>query len=384
MMYNKGYAALVHARAPLEKASVAAPRILIVDDQRDISRMLRTALETLRQGYVIVDVPSAEEAMLEMRRGQIDLLVTDLRLPGISGLELIRRLRKASSEADMIVISAYADENTRAEIVRLGAAFYAKPLVLEDFLEGVKRALAARVGSSAPEAAPAEPEPEQTGAAVRLARLRRDLGAVAVFLVNLDGAIALRAGDVTALDVEAVLTPVVTALSAAHAVGQALGGPGPHSLHFFDGEQYDLYAAGVGPDYALVMLFEGERGAAQMGPVLRYGRQCADDLLAQLRAQGEAAIAAEPAPEAAPLRRVPATAPLRGKPRTGPLAEPPPPAPLTEAELQALDAAARKVKTQDAASFWEAAAGEGDIGEVRAGTLSFEQAAQLGLINDKK
>jgi CheY-like chemotaxis protein len=331
-----------------------------------------------------VDVPSAEEAMLEMRRGQIDLLVTDLRLPGISGLELIRRLRKASSEADMIVISAYADENTRADVEQLGAAFYAKPLVLEDFLEGVKRALGNRAAASAPEAA-AEPEPEQTGAAVRLARLRRDLGALAVFLVNLDGAITLRAGDVTALDVQAVLTPVVTALSAAHAVGQALGGPGPNSLHFFDGEQYDLYAAGVGPDYALVMLFEGERGAAQMGPVLRYGRQCADELLAQLRAQGEAAMAAEaePEPEPAPVRRVPATAPLRGKPRTGPLAEPPPP-PLTEAELQSLDAAAQKVKTQDAASFWEAAAGDDEIGEVRAGTLSFEQAAQLGLINANK
>jgi DNA-binding response OmpR family regulator len=381
-LYNGSHAALVHGRAPLEKASVAAPRILIVDDQRDISRMLRTALETLRQGYVIVDVPSAEEAMLEMRRGQIDLLVTDLRLPGISGLELIRRLRKASSEAEMIVISAYADENTRADVTQLGATFYAKPLSLEQFLEGVKRALGGRAAPSAPAAAPAEPE--QTGAAVRLARLRRDLGAVAVFLVNLDGAIALRAGDVTALDVTAVLTPVVTALSAAHAVGRALGGPGPHSLHFFDGEQYDLYAAGVGPDYALVMLFEGERGAAQMGPVLRYGRQCADELLAQLRAVGEAAMAAEAEPEPAPVRRVPATAPLRSKPRTGPLAEAPPPAPLTEAELQALEAAAQKVKTQDAASFWEAAAGDGEIGEVRAGTLSFEQAAQLGLINAKK
>ena len=93
---------------------VAAPRVIIVDDQRDISRMLRAALETLGRGFVIVDVPSAEEAQLEFRRGPVDLLITDLRLPGISGLELIRRLHKASSEARMIVISGSVELDHRA------------------------------------------------------------------------------------------------------------------------------------------------------------------------------------------------------------------------------------------------------------------------------
>src|SRR5215475_8086634 len=103
--------------------------------------MLRAALETLGRGYVIVDVPSAEEATLEMRRGPVDLLITDLRLPGISGLELLRRLHKASSEASMIVISAYADEGQQAEFHSLGAKFFAKPLDLAAFLKGVQTAL---------------------------------------------------------------------------------------------------------------------------------------------------------------------------------------------------------------------------------------------------
>jgi len=152
-----------------------APRILIVDDQRDITRMLRTALETLGRGYVIVDVPSAEEALLEMRRGLVDLLITDLRLPGISGIELIQRLRKASTDAAMIVISAYADEIAQAEITALGAAFYAKPLSLAAFLQGVQHALVNRVIAEAPDPAPAMDE--TTGLADRLIRLRRDLGA---------------------------------------------------------------------------------------------------------------------------------------------------------------------------------------------------------------
>src|SRR5258706_7322784 len=123
---------------------MAAPRILIVDDQRDITRMLRAALETLGRGYVIVDVPSAEEAQLEFRRGPVDLLITDLRLPGISGLELIQRLHKASSESHMLVISGYADETSRAEFKRLGATFIAKPLDLQDFLQSVQDILGSR------------------------------------------------------------------------------------------------------------------------------------------------------------------------------------------------------------------------------------------------
>lgn len=400
--------------ASAHKASVSAPRILLVDDQRDITRMLRTALETLGHGYVIVDVPSAEEAQLEMRRGHVDLLITDVRLPGISGLELIRRLRKASSDAGMIVISAYADDKMQADIVKLGAIFFAKPLSLEQFLESVQRALGSRAVAPAPESGPAVDE--QDGVAVRLARLRRDLGALAILLADADGRIAVRAGDAAGLDLDSVLTPIMAAVSAAVKVGQALGGPGPNSLHFFDGEAYDAYAAAVGPDFSLVMLFEGERGAAQMGPVLRYGRQCADELLALMRKLGLAAPPVAPGTPlgtaplalsealAAQAAQLPATAPLRIGPRTGPLGRPgtgplgrpgtgplglpePPPAPvpeMTEAELRALDEAARKVKAQDAASFWAAAAdGEAGMGDVRAGTLSFEQAAQLGLIKSE-
>src|SRR5713226_737663 len=170
--------------------------------------MLRAALETLGGGYVIVDVPSAEEAQLEFRRGPVDLLITDLRLPGISGLELIHRLHKASTDAAMIVISAYADETARAEFRRLGAAFFAKPLDLDAFLQGVQAALGSR---------PATGEPardEQPGIEDRMARLRRDLGALAVFLVARDGQIMVRVGDADKLDLGASFTPLMAAFSA--------------------------------------------------------------------------------------------------------------------------------------------------------------------------
>jgi len=393
---------------------VPAPRILIVDDQRDISRMLRAAVETLGQGYVIVDVPSAEEAQLEFRRGPVDLLITDLRLPGISGLELIRKLHKASSEAAMIVISGYADETARAEFRSLGATFFAKPLDLPAFLKGVQTALAGRE--------PAAPEPARDDApslANRLERLRRDLGALAVFLVDRDGRLLLGAGEAPNLDLGALLPGLVEAFQASLKVSQALGGKAarqqpagravPGNVQFFDGTAYGLYSANVGAEHALIIAFDGQRAAGQMGHALRYGRQAADDLLNILRTQGAPVAAAEGGPSAAEApaaQPVPAhkkkTGPLRKK--TAPLpkledaapdaspaapsgapAEKTPPAaePASPEAAPARDTAAEKTTSQAAADFWAAVDGAG-LGDDRAGTISWEEAAKLGLVKGEK
>jgi CheY-like chemotaxis protein len=369
-------------------ATLAAPRILIVDDQRVISRMLRAALETLGRGYVIVDVPSAEEAQLEFSRGPVDLLITDLRLPGMSGLELIRRLHQASSQASLIVLSAYADETVQAELRRLGATFFAKPLNLEAFLKGVQQAL----GGREPVAADTSHR-KQPGIADRLARLRRDLGALAAFLVDFDGHVAAQAGDAPNLNLEAVLAPLLAAFSASLKVSQALGGQAPANVHFFDGNAYNVYSANVGLYFALVILFDGQRGAGQMGPVLRYGRQAADDLLNALRQMGVdgGKLLPAAAPPAKPARRI-KTGPLRKK--TGPLPpaaagpantgrEAPPSRPVSPEALQALDTAAQKTTSQAATEFWKGVDGAG-IGDDRTDILTWEQAAKLGLLRHNK
>jgi DNA-binding response OmpR family regulator len=375
-----------------------APRVIIVDDQRDISRMLRAALETLGGGYVIVDVPSAEEAQLEFRRGPVDLLITDLRLPGISGLELIRRLHKASSEARMIVISAYADETAQAEFRHLGATFFPKPLDLPAFLKGVREAVGAREEARGREpAGPTDSRPDnvQPDIASRLVRLQRDLSALSAFLMHANGRIVVQAGEAAHLDLDALLPRLVDAFRASLRVSQLLGGQAPANVHFFYGSTYEVYSANVGASFTLVIVFDGQHGVGQMGPVLRYGRLAADDLLNTLRKLGveggQFRSAAPAAPQ--PARKV-KTGPLQKKKKTGPLPPPALAAPLTPAAspaksqpvspeaLQALDTAAEKTKRQDASKFWEDVDGA-EIGDARAGTLSWEEAAKLGLVPPK-
>src|SRR6185436_11093293 len=139
-------------------------------------------------------------------------------------------------------------------------------------------------------------------------------------------------GDVMRLDLDPVLAHLMTAFSAAMKVCRLLGGFIPSNVHFFDGDDFDVYAANVGQFFALVIIFDGDRGAGQMGPVMRYGRQCADDLLNSLVMMGvteepappplfvtaaaqAAPIAPTPTKPATPQTRAPAQAPAKPAPQ---------------------------------------------------------------------
>jgi CheY-like chemotaxis protein len=78
--------------------TMSTRHILIVDDLHDIRQLLRSSLETLKLDINIIDVPSGEEAMLVIARRKYDLLVSDVRLAGISGLDLVRRVPEMRGE----------------------------------------------------------------------------------------------------------------------------------------------------------------------------------------------------------------------------------------------------------------------------------------------
>jgi DNA-binding response OmpR family regulator len=340
-------------------------RILLVDDQRDTTRMLRTMLEFLDRGFVIVDVPSGEEAMLEVRRGPFDLVVTDVRLPGISGLELAERVRKANPGARLIVISGLPDPELREAARELEAdAFFPKPLDSDLFMETVQAMLAG--GGPAPpapvEAPVVEAEPEAAEIAGRLLQLRRDLGALALFLVDADGRVVMSAGDVARLDVPGLVGHLMVAFSASQKICGLLGDTQSANVQFFDGKEYDVYTLSVGQTFLLVVTFEGERGARAMGPVMSYGRPAAGYLRQVLEYVGVEGPTAPALPARAPLAAPAAeAAPL-------PVAEP------------ALEALLQQRPAGDAEAFWEAALAEAEAEQADAHALSYEQAQTLGLL----
>src|SRR3954469_17781438 len=120
------------------------PRVLVVDDEKNIRRTLELVLRG--EGYEVVEAGSAEEALqiLASPHTPVDLAIFDVKLPGISGLEALERLRKdeATKQVPVIVISGHATVHDAVAAIKLGAAdFFEKPLSRERVIVSVKNVI---------------------------------------------------------------------------------------------------------------------------------------------------------------------------------------------------------------------------------------------------
>ena len=102
--------------------------ILIVDDNVGLAENIAEILEM--DGHATMVAASAEEALTKASPTTPDVLVTDYRLPGISGAMLVRRLQEMGLRVHAIVISAYTDDKTIEDARSTGAAFVPKPVDL--------------------------------------------------------------------------------------------------------------------------------------------------------------------------------------------------------------------------------------------------------------
>jgi two-component system nitrogen regulation response regulator GlnG len=118
-------------------------RILIIDDEEAVCWALQRTLTG--EGYQVTVAASAEEGLDLARRQQPDVIVLDVRLPGMDGLTALSRLRAASADAPVIVVTAFGNLSTAVRAVEGGAFDYlAKPFDLDQALEAVARALQRR------------------------------------------------------------------------------------------------------------------------------------------------------------------------------------------------------------------------------------------------
>ncbi|NQT83028.1 sigma-54-dependent Fis family transcriptional regulator [bacterium] len=115
--------------------------ILVVDDEKNTREGLRRGLEPL--GYEVRLAADASEAIETLKSGVIDLMLTDLRMPGMDGLELIKVAQRISPDTQIIMLTAYPDHKTAVEAMRHGAYDYLeKPYQLDVVESRVRHALA--------------------------------------------------------------------------------------------------------------------------------------------------------------------------------------------------------------------------------------------------
>jgi two-component system KDP operon response regulator KdpE len=114
-------------------------RVLVVDDEPAILRFLRTGLTA--QGFVVSEVQTGMAAIESIQRHATDLVVLDLGLPDIDGLEVIRRVRQQQASVPIIVLSSRDDEASKVAALDLGADdFVTKPFGIDELFARIRAA----------------------------------------------------------------------------------------------------------------------------------------------------------------------------------------------------------------------------------------------------
>ncbi|HOJ15443.1 MAG TPA: response regulator transcription factor [Deltaproteobacteria bacterium] len=115
-------------------------RILIIEDDQPLALGLRINLES--EGYEVMHALSAEEGLRILDNSSVDLVILDLMLPGIDGIEALQRIRQSDVKLPVLVLTARSGIDDKVEGLRSGADDYlTKPFHLEEFLLRVKRML---------------------------------------------------------------------------------------------------------------------------------------------------------------------------------------------------------------------------------------------------
>lgn len=116
------------------------PKILVVDDERDICRALEFLLKA--EGYSVVTALSGEEAIERIKAEHFDVVLTDLKMEKIDGIEVLEKTKELSSDTAVIIMTAFASVESAVEAMKKGAADYiVKPFLNEEIRITVKRVL---------------------------------------------------------------------------------------------------------------------------------------------------------------------------------------------------------------------------------------------------
>lgn len=127
-----------------ENTETVAPRILVIDDEEIIRNLLTDVLSDA--GHEVIALASPEEAMEKVKEMPFEVVITDLKMPGMDGIEVLRKIKKVDSDISVIVVTGYSTVETAVDAMREGAYDYInKPFNAEEIKIVVSKAIERRV-----------------------------------------------------------------------------------------------------------------------------------------------------------------------------------------------------------------------------------------------
>jgi two-component system response regulator (stage 0 sporulation protein F) len=118
-------------------------KILVVDDEEGARELFNTILSD--EGYEVTLAVSGEDALSRLQSDAFDLVLTDIKMPGMDGLQLLQEIRKSGTKSDVIMVTAYGEVESYLKAMSLGAAEYInKPIRIKELKRIVHKVLTER------------------------------------------------------------------------------------------------------------------------------------------------------------------------------------------------------------------------------------------------
>lgn len=265
--------------------------ILIVEDHRELARVLRAGVEALGEHFVVFDAPSGEEALLDaFRHERIDAAIVDLRLPGMDGTEVVRRLRSRHPEVKVFLISGQPEADVRTAAAEVEAdAWFRKPLELADLLDALERklGLVKTILGDAPTTLSADEEERAVGRMTDLmADLRSELGARAVLLLNDVGRVMLQAGALDSVLSQDALLALMSFYAGGVKVSRMLHAPAPRFHFYLHAGELRLHLSSLSRQYALLVVCNHQCRNISPDDLALHMRRTVEGLLEVMRRLG--------------------------------------------------------------------------------------------------
>ena len=347
-------------------------RVIIIDDEMVLGQLLQAAFATIGGPIEVAVVPSAEQASSVISGKEIHLIVSDVKLPGKSGLDFTRELKGNFPDLKIILVSGMNDPLLNDKAIASGAdAYFPKPVDMREFLETASKLLGLSTQTH-PLTISDKIDLHSDLIIDALITLRQELSAQSVTLMEYSGKIIVSAGDFPDDGFAVKALPyLLSAITNLQRLNSEMAVEKPENLFSIRGNQYDLLVSTLDSGFLLLVVMKKSKSSLRLAIAFDAIGTSIQDLQQQISQSSRPSeiFKAEKEEEYKVQLQLEKTLPLE-KTET----------PVKEIDAIFVKVPKKKFKTEEVDVFWDEATSQTTFSDATGpGLLSYEQASKLGL-----